>query len=49
MVWNAPSKAFVDYWGCEPRLCRPFRAQSKGKVESGVKHVKGDFPPAVRS
>lgn len=49
VVWNPTFKAFAGYLGREPRLCRPYRAQSKGKVESGVKHVKGDFPPAVRS
>ena len=26
--------------GFELRLCRPYRAQTKGKVESGVKHVR---------
>ena len=26
-------------------MCRPYRAQTKGKVESGVKYVKGNFLP----
>jgi hypothetical protein len=38
-------KAFADYWGFEPRVCRPYRAQTKGKVESGVKYVKRNFLP----
>ena len=38
-------RAFADYWGFEPRLCRPYRAQTKGKVESGVKYFKGNFLP----
>jgi transposase len=25
---------------CEPRACRPYRARTKGKTESGVKYVK---------
>jgi len=42
-VWNPTFKAFADYWGFEPRLCPPYRAQTKGKVESGVKYVKRNF------
>jgi transposase len=45
LVWNSSFKAFADYWGFEPRLCRPYRAQIKGKVESGVKYVKRNFLP----
>ena len=37
--WNTTFKAFADFWGFEPRLCRPYRAQTKGKVESGVKYL----------
>jgi transposase len=44
-VWNPTFKAFADYWGFEPRVCRPYRAQTKGKVESGVKYVKRNFLP----
>jgi transposase len=44
-VWNSTFKSFADYWGFEPRLCRAFRAQTKGKVESGVKYVKRNFLP----
>ena len=43
--WNASFKAFADYWGFEPRVCRPYRPQTKGKVESGVKYVKRNFLP----
>lgn len=45
MVWNATFKAFAEYWSFEPRLCQPYRAQTKGKVESGVKYFKGNFLP----
>ena len=30
--WNTTFKAFADFWGFEPRLCRAYRAQTKGKV-----------------
>ncbi|MFZ5539422.1 MAG: IS21 family transposase [Pseudomonadota bacterium] len=43
--WNPTFKAFAAHWGFEPRVCRPYRAQTKGKVESGVKYVKGNFLP----
>jgi len=45
VTWNPTFKAFAEYWGFEPRLCRAYRAQTKGKVESGVKYVKGNFLP----
>src|SRR3954452_11565874 len=34
---------FARYWGFKPRLCRPYRAQTKGKIESGVKYVRRNF------
>ncbi len=34
---------FCLYYGYTPRLCRPYRARTKGKVESGVKYVKRSF------
>ncbi|HEY4646715.1 MAG TPA: IS21 family transposase [Steroidobacteraceae bacterium] len=43
IVWNPTFKAFAEYWGFEPRLCRPYRARTKGKVESGVKYLKRNF------
>jgi transposase len=42
-IWNSTFKSFAEYWGFEPRLCRPYRAQTKGKVESGVKYIKRNF------
>ena len=38
--WNRVFRDFADYYGFRPRLCRPYRARTKGKVESGVKYVK---------
>ncbi len=43
IVWNPTFQAFAHYWGFDPRLCQPYRAQTKGKVESGVKYVKRNF------
>ena len=33
--------------GFEIRLCRPYRAQTKGKVESGVKYVRRNMWPSI--
>lgn len=47
-VWN---RRFLDLALClgfDPQLCRPYRAQTKGKVESGVKYIKRNFWPGVR-
>jgi transposase len=42
VVWNAGFKDRMDFYGVTIRLCRYYRAQTKGKVESGVKYVKGN-------
>ena len=41
--WTDRMLDFARKVGFELRLCRPYRAQTKGKVESGVKYVKGNF------
>jgi len=43
IIWNAVFLDFARYWGFQPRLCRPYRAQTKGKIESGVKYVRRNF------
>ncbi len=43
VLWNPTFQAFARYWGFDPRLCQPYRAQTKGKVESGVKYLKRNF------
>jgi len=40
---NPRFEDFCRYYGYTPRLCRPYRARTKGKVESGVKYVKRSF------
>ena len=34
---------FARYWGFAPRLCRPYRPQTKGKVENGIGYVRKNF------
>ena len=43
VVWNRRFRDFADYYGFVPRACRPYRAQTKGKVENGIRYVKGNF------
>jgi transposase len=43
IIWNPVFLDFARYWGFTPRLCRPYRAQTKGKVESGVKYIRRNF------
>ncbi len=40
VTWNATFKDRMDFYGAELRLCRYYRAQTKGKVERGVQYVK---------
>ena len=43
VVWNGRFRDFADYYGYTPRACRPYRAQTKGKVERGIRYLKGHF------
>ena len=43
IIWNAVFLDFARYWGFRPRLCRPYRPETKGKIESGVKYVRRNF------
>jgi transposase len=45
--WNQRYLDFAGYYGFTPKACRPYRAQTKGKVESGVKYVRGNFWPGL--
>jgi transposase len=41
--WNRRYLDFAEYYGFTPKACKPYRPQTKGKVESGVSYVKGNF------
>jgi hypothetical protein len=42
LVRNAEFLRFAHHWGFTPRACRPYRAQTTGKVERPVRYL-GDF------
>ena len=46
--WNRRMLDFALRVGFEIRLCQPYRAQTKGKVESGVKYVRRNMWPSLR-
>ena len=47
-IWNQRMLDFARRVGFEARLCQPYRAQTKGKVESGVKYVRRNMWPSIR-
>ncbi len=38
--WNLKFKDRMDHYGVEIRLCRFYRPQTKGKIESDIKYIK---------
>ena len=38
--WNSQFEQFFRHFGFTPRLCRPYRPQTKGKIESTIGFVK---------
>jgi transposase len=34
---------FSGYYGFKPRFCRPYRPQTKGKIENTIKYIRYDF------
>lgn len=41
--WNPEFEQFFRHFGFIPRLCRPYRPQTKGKIENAVGFIKRDF------
>jgi transposase len=41
--WQPLFREFAEHWGFRPRLCRPYRPQTKGKVENGIGYVRKSF------
>lgn len=42
-VYQRLYKDFADYYGFKPLPCRIYHPNDKGKTESGIKYVKGNF------
>lgn len=41
--WHTALQAVADEYGFRPKLCRPYRAKTKGKVERFNGYLKGSF------
>ncbi len=46
--WNPRFLDFAAYYGFLPRVCHPYRPETKGKIESTMRFVKGNFWPGIR-
>jgi len=46
--WNPRYLDLADYYGFSLRACQPYRAQTKGKVEAGIRYLRGNFWPGLR-
>ena len=47
IVWNPRFVAFSEFHGFRPKAARPYRAQTKGKVERSVFYVRQNFWPRI--
>ena len=43
LIENPEFLRFSHYWGFRIRACRPYRAQTKGKVERPVSYIRRNF------
>jgi|MudIll2142460700_1097286.scaffolds.fasta_scaffold06570_3 transposase len=46
--WQPRYLDFAHYYGFTPRACQPYRAQTKGKVERGIRYLRTSFWPGLR-
>jgi len=45
---NRQFEDFAGFYGFKPILCRPYRGQTKGKIERTVSYVRGNFMTGIR-
>ncbi len=45
--WNPRFLDFASYYGFLPRVCHPYRPQTKGKIERTIEFVRGNFWPGL--
>jgi transposase len=43
IVYNATLRAFAAHYNYQPKACRRYRAQTKGKVERPYRYVREDY------
>jgi transposase len=45
--FHAKMLDFASYYGFVPRVCRPYRPETKGKIESTIRYIKSSFWPGT--
>jgi hypothetical protein len=45
--FHAKMLDFASYYGFVPRVCHPYRPQTKGKIESTIRYIKSSFWPGL--
>lgn len=45
---NKQFEDFAEFYGFKPVLCRPYRGQTKGKVERTVQYVRDNFMTGIK-
>lgn len=45
---NSQFEDFAGFYGYKPVLCRPYRGQTKGKIERTVSYVRGNFMVGIK-
>lgn len=45
--WHPRYLDFAHYYGFRPHACQPYRAQTKGKVERGIRYLRHNFWPGL--
>lgn len=45
---NKQFEDFAGFYGFKPVLCRPYRGQTKGKVERSVQFVRDNFMTGIQ-
>ena len=43
VIYNPSLVALLRHYGCAPKACRAYRAQTKGKVERPFRYIRQDF------
>ena len=43
VTFNTEFLLFANHWNFRPRACRPYRPQTKGKVERSIRYVRENF------
>jgi transposase len=46
--WNPRFLDFAGYYGFVPRVCHPYRPETKGKIEASIRYLRVNFWPSIQ-